>query len=94
MSNPEERACYRIEGPDCKHLTGCNRLGGAKFLGIVNCQYYEPAPLLKEALEKIMNDFDQKVEDFDKMMARAYRLGFYSAVGSLMLIVLLIVLLW
>jgi len=88
MSNPEERACYRIEGPDCKHLPGCDRLGTAKFLGIVNCQYYEPAPFLKEAIEKIMND--KHVEDFEKRMAREYQLVYYSALVTLAALILFI----
>lgn len=90
--NPEERACYRLKGPDCKHLPGCDKVCGTKFPGVVNCQHYEPVPTLEEALEKIMNDC-ASVVDFNKRMSFAIRLGLYSSLATLAILILFIVLL-
>ena len=52
MSNPEERACGRKVGPDCKYLTlalhrwcsneACCRRRGTTIPGVVKCPYYQP----------------------------------------------------
>jgi hypothetical protein len=52
MSNPEERACVRKVGPNCKYLTtaisywctngACCRDHGTTFPGTINCPYYRP----------------------------------------------------
>jgi len=52
MSNPEERACMRKVGPDCKHLTTalhywCSNKAACKYNGtmipgFINCPYYKP----------------------------------------------------
>jgi hypothetical protein len=54
MSNPEERACSRKVGPNCKYLTtsisfwctnrACNRDRGTTYHGGVGCPYYRPVP--------------------------------------------------
>lgn len=50
--NPEERACIRRNGPNCRYLTSalsywctnkaCSRRRGTTFPGVVNCPYYRP----------------------------------------------------
>ena len=50
--NPEEQACMRRSGPNCKYLTSalsywctnkaCSRFRGTTIPGIINCPYYRP----------------------------------------------------
>ena len=50
--NPEERACSRRSGPDCRYLTSalnywctnkaCIKYNGTSIPGWVNCPYYRP----------------------------------------------------
>lgn len=50
--NPEERACMRYEGPDCRYIQAalsywcinkaCCRYSGTSIPGFVNCPYYRP----------------------------------------------------
>jgi hypothetical protein len=52
MSNPEERACMREIGPDCKYIQAalyywcvneaCCRCRGTSIPGLVNCPFYQP----------------------------------------------------
>ncbi len=54
MSNPEERACAREDGPDCKYMVAafyywcsnraCCRHRGTTIPGVIKCPFYQPQP--------------------------------------------------
>lgn len=94
MSNPEERACCRREGPDCKYLTTvinfwctnedrANKFG-TTIPGVINCPCYEPKVTLQESLNRILEEFEDGV-------ARSRRLGFWCSIVTLVALILWIV---
>lgn len=67
MSNPEERACMRKIGPDCRYLTAplsywctnkaCIKYNGTTIPGFINCPYYRPVDKPNPWMEVIVLPF-------------------------------------
>ena len=64
MSNPEERACMRRSGPNCKYVTtalsywcvnkACCRYRGTSIPGVINCPFYCPVEEPSFAWENLL----------------------------------------
>lgn len=67
MSNPEERACRRPDGPDCQWFSSkyfrcinwkCSRERGTNIPGGPDCSYYKPmGQTHEEILEELQGGF-------------------------------------
>lgn len=93
--------CHNKDHPDCCHLVKHSGYWRCKIHGnmltitkpeVQGCHYYE-APgeyAFRIALQKVRDDFDQNIKEFDEWRGSCIRRGCYAAIVILVLFTLFI----